>query len=238
MSTVEELQLSKFCSFLEADDKFQKRRALEEFLKIMSKREIYLKDSELIEIWENVHRPLVHILNDPSEACRDIALDILKLFLTLLSPADKHVIYTIPILTNRLGSQELIESSEEVRLKSVALLSIIIPIYKDILPPYFENLVTILMKTVTDNYPKIKKESCSCISILAKNVPIHFYHCSESFVKPILSNFSHQHYKVRVISVKTIGDVLLYGNSKSMEEVATPLAERLFDQSPAVRLGK
>lgn len=235
MLIVEELELSKFRLLLKADDKFQRKKGLDELLKVVFKRETCLEDSELLEIWENVHKLLVHILNDESEACRDTALDIIKLFLTSLAPADKHVIYTIPMLTNRLGSQELIESSEEVRLKSVALLSTIIPIYKDFLPAYFEDLVAILRKTVADQYPNIKKESCSCISILAKTAPRYFYHHSESFVKPILSNFSHQHYKVRVISVKTIGDVLLYGNSKSMEEVATPLAEKLFDQSSAVR---
>lgn len=238
MSIVEELQLNKFFSLLKASNKLQRKEALNEILKIIFKRDTNLKDSELLEIWENIHRLLVHILNDESEACRDATLDVLKYFLSSLPPADKHVIYTIPILTNRLGSQELIEQSEEVRLKSVDLLLIIIPAYKDFLPSYFENLVTILKKTVTDDCPSVKEKSCLCISTLAKTIPRYFYSSSENFVKPILSNFSHQHYKLRVISVKTIGDVLLYGKSKCMEEVTIPLAEKLFDQSPAVRSGK
>ena len=240
MSTMENLQFGKTCLLLKADNKFQRKKALEDILKSVFKRNTPFELLELQEIWENLHRPVVQVLSDQSEACRDLAIEILQRFLSTLPPADKHIVYTIPILAKRLGSQELIEQSEEIRLKCVLLLRNIIFVYKDCtsLSAYFEDLLTILVRTVTDNYPNVKKESCQCISELAKTLPRYFYSHSKSFVKPVLSNFAHQHYKVRVVSVKTIGDVMLYGHSKSMEDVATPLAERLFDQSAAVREGK
>lgn len=238
MSTLEDLQFRRTCLLLKGENKFQRKHALEDILKKTFEMKSPIEPPKLLEIWETVHKPVVNILSDQSEACRNIALEILKEFLCILPPRDRHIVYVIPILSKRLGCQELIEQSEEVRLKCVTLLKIIIPIYKDYLPACFEDLLTILTRTVTDNYPNVKKESCQCISELAKTVPRYFFSRSKSFVKPILGNFAHQHWKVRVASIITIGDVLLHGNSKSMQEVATPLAERLFDQSAAVRAGK
>ncbi|XP_033213240.1 dynein assembly factor 5, axonemal [Belonocnema kinseyi] len=235
MSTPEDLQFSRTCLLLKSENKFQRKHALEDILKNTFEWKLPIEPPKLLKIWETVHKPVIKILNDQSEACRDTALEILKEFLCLLPPRDKHIVYIIPILSKRLGCQELIEQSEEVRLKCVGLLKIIIPIYKDHLPAYFEDFLTILRRTVTDNYSNVKKESCQCISELAKAVPGYFYSRSTSFANPILGNFAHQHWKVRVASIITIGDVLLYGDSKSMQEVATPLAERLFDQSAAVR---
>ena len=237
MSTPEELQLSKTCLLLNGENKFQRKQALEDILKRTFEVKTPLETAKLVEIWVTVHKPVVKVLNDPSEACREIAVEILKEFLCALPPEDKYIVYTIPVLAKRLSSQELIEQSEEVRLKCVSLLRIIIPLYRDHLPAYFEDLVRILTRTVTDNYPTVKKESCQCITELARTVPRYFYSRSTSFVKSIVGNFSHQHYKIRVASIKAIGDVLLYGDSKSMEDIATPLAERLFDQSAAVRGG-
>ncbi|XP_011688411.1 PREDICTED: dynein assembly factor 5, axonemal [Wasmannia auropunctata] len=231
-----DLELSKITISLQADEKNRRRQALEEIWKNISQEEIISgRSDDLIKIWESVHRSLIRIMNDNMEMCRDLTVGILKIFLEALPPDDKYIIYIIPIMSRRLGMQELIEPSEEVRLKCVSLLRTIIWKYKDLLAPYIQDVTGILARTVTDNYPNVKKESCRCISDYAKTLSRHFYSQSEYLIKPILSNFTHQHYRVRLAAVEAIGDVIRYGNSKSMEEVATPLAQRLFDQSGIVR---
>lgn len=232
-----ELELSKITVSLQADEKNRRRQALEEIMKNISREKMSSRLDDLIKIWECVNRFLVRILNDNTETCRDLTVGILKIFLEALPPNDKHIIYVIPIMSRRLGAQEQIEPSEEVRLKCVSLLRIIITKYKDLLAPYIQDVTGILARTVMDNYPNVKKESCKCISDYAKTLPRHFYSQSEHLIKPILNNFTHQHYRVRLAAVIAIGDVIQYGNSKSMEEVATPLAQRLFDQSGIVREG-
>ncbi|KAL6268464.1 hypothetical protein P5V15_001597 [Pogonomyrmex californicus] len=229
------LELSKITVLLQAEEKNRRKQALEEILKNISEEKTSSEPDNLAKIWENIHRFLVRIMNDNMETCRDLTIGILKIFLEALPPDDKHIIYIIPIMSRRLGVQELIEPSEEVRLKCVSLLRIIILKYTDLLAPYVQDITGILARTVTDNYPNVKKESCKCISDYAKTLPRHFYSQSEYLVKPILSNFTHQHYRVRCAAVEAIGDVIRYGNSKSMEEVATPLAQRLFDQNGIVR---
>jgi len=231
------LELSKITVSLQADEKNRRKQALEEILKNISQEQISGRLDDFVKIWESIHRFLVRIMNDNMEVCRDLTIGILKIFLEVLPPDDKHIMYIIPIMTRRLGMQELIEPSEEVRLKCVSLLRTIIWKYKDLLAPHIQDVTGILARTVTDNYPNVKKESCRCISDYAKILSRHFYSQSEYLIKPILTNFMHQHYRVRLAAVEAIGDVIQYGNSKSMEEVATPLAQRLFDQSGIVRKG-
>ncbi|XP_025994000.1 dynein assembly factor 5, axonemal [Solenopsis invicta] len=230
-----DFELSKIIVLLQADEKNRRKQALEKILENVTRREILDGPDNLINIWESTHRFLVRIMNDNRETLRDLTVGILKIFLEALPPDDRHIIYIIPTMFKRLGAQELIEPSEEVRLKCVSLLRLIILKYKDLLAQYIQDVTGILMRTVMDNYPNVKKESCRCISDYAKTLSKHFYSQSEYLVKPILSNFTHQHYRVRLAAVEAIGDVIRYGNSKSMEEVATPLAQRLFDQSGIVR---
>ncbi|XP_067209583.1 dynein axonemal assembly factor 5 [Linepithema humile] len=230
-----DLELSKIIVSLQADEKNRRRQALEEIMKTISQEGMSNRLDDVIKLWEGVHRFLVRMLNDNTETCRDLTVEILIIFLEALPVDDKHIIYIIPIMSRRLGAQEQIEPSEEVRLKCVSLLRMIILKYKDLLAPYIQDVTGILARTAMDNYPNVKKESCRCISDYARTLPRHFYSQSEYLIKPILSNFTHQHYRVRLAAVKAIGDALQYGNNKSMEEVATPLAQRLFDQSGIVR---
>ncbi|XP_076235449.1 dynein axonemal assembly factor 5-like isoform X2 [Calliopsis andreniformis] len=225
-------EITRICIMLQSDEKRRRIQGLKEILKIL---ELIQPENELLKLWDAINKSLVRILNDSVEICRDQALEIIKLFINNLTPNDKYIMHLLPILCRRLGSYEQIETSEEVRLKCIVLLKIIILKYKNLLASYIDDLVKILTRTITDNYPLVKRESCDCVSEFAKNLTKYFYTQSENFVKPILGNFAHQHYRVRIASIKTIEDLILYGNSKSIEDVATPLAERLFDQNGLVR---
>lgn len=238
MSNPENVQLGRICTALQAEDKRRRKNALEELDKLVFGNNRLTEAGYVTEVWETVHQSLVRVLSDQAEACRDLSIELLKKFYQILIPSDRNIIYVVPVASRRLASQEIVEPSEEVRLNFVTLLRIIVDKYKDYIPAYLDDFVAILGKTVIDNYPSIKKESCSCISELAKAVPRHFYNRSDSLVKPVLLNFTHQHHKVRVSAVDAIGDIVQYGNNKTIEEVATPMAERLFDQSAAVRMGK
>lgn len=59
---------------------------------------------------------------------------------------------------------------------------------------------------------------------------------SESYIKPLISNVTHQHSRVRKDIIDCICDVVMYGNNKSVTDVLPHLAQRLFDQAPLVRM--
>ncbi|KZC09363.1 HEAT repeat-containing protein 2, partial [Dufourea novaeangliae] len=225
-------EFMKLCVMLQSEEKKRRVQGLKEILRILESPQ---PESEIFKLWDAVNKSLLRILTDSAEICRDQALEVLKLFIVNLTPNDKYIMYLLPILSRRLGTQELIESSEEVRLKCVILLKLLIVKYNNLLTPYVDDLIKILIRTVTDNYPLVKRESCSCVSEFAKNISRHFYTHSGKLVKPILSDFTHQHYRVRIASIISIGDLIQYGDSKCIENVATPLAEKLFDQNGLVR---
>lgn len=237
MPEVDEVQLNRICISLQAEDKNRRRDALKEIINYVLPSIEKLEVEKMLEVWETLHKHTARLLNDPMEVCRDLTIEILKKFYEILPVKERNIVYIMPILYRRLSCQELIEQSEEVRLNCVLLLKVLIPKYKDHLPIYMDDFMAILSRTVVDNYPNVKRESCECIALLANTAPSHFYSQSEKVIKPVLSNFAHQHYRVRVASVRCIGDIMQHGNSKSMDIVATPMAERLFDQNSAVRAG-
>lgn len=238
MSRVEELQLSEIIQSLQSEDKKKRLKALEKLQTIITDNDKQWNKQEILAIWNIMNKFMAKHLTDAKEECRYLTVDIIKTFLELIPAIEKNIVYVMPVLVRRLAAQELLEPSEEVRLNCIYLLRRIIQWYADYLAIYIDDLIGILAKTVTDSYPKVKRESCEAIAELARTIPTQFYSKSETVVKPLLSNFTHQHYRVRVTSINAIGEVLQHGNSKSIEDVSTPMAERLFDQSAAVRAGE
>lgn len=227
-------EFTRICVMLQSEVKKRRIQGLKEVFTLL---ELQQSENETVKLWDIINKYLLRILNDSVEECRDRTLEIIKLFIINLASNDKYIMHLLPILSKRLGSSEQIEISEEVRLKCITLLKIIVLKYENLLALYIDDLTKILVQSLADNYPLVKRESCDCISEFAKNLSRYFYAQSQNFVKPILNNFTHQHHRIRIASIKTIGDLIQYGNSKSIEEVATPMAERLFDQNGLVRKG-
>ena len=97
----------------------------------------------------------------------------------------------------RLGQEEIVEPSEELRLQ----------ILDDILMPciefsgkaivgYLDELINILKKTILDPYAEVRKSSCKISSKVARTIPEHFHLQSESLIKPLMLSITHQHSKV------------------------------------------
>lgn len=49
-----------------------------------------------------------------------------------------------------------------------------------------------------------------------------------------MQTVSHQHYRVRVDVIQATGAVIQFGNGKSVDDVLSHLAQRLFDEIPKV----
>lgn len=64
----------------------------------------------------------------------------------------------------------------------------------------------------------------------------HFHMQSESLIKPLMQTISHQHYRVRVDVIQATGAVIQFGNGKSVDDVLSHLAQRLFDEIPKVSI--
>ncbi|XP_064635749.1 dynein axonemal assembly factor 5-like [Lineus longissimus] len=189
----------------------------------------------LQEVFQQILKPLLKCMSDPVEKNRELSCALVSDFLQNIPQPVDSLPYIVPLLVQRLGQQEIIEASEEIRLDLVRLLGLIIGFAGKNNSVYLDDMMKILQRTIVDPYPEVKKESCKCAAVVAKLVPEHFHMQSESLIKPLLQTLSHQHSRVRSCVIETIGSVIQYGNGKSVDDVVSHLAQRLFDQAPMVR---
>ena len=63
----------------------------------------------------------------------------------------------MPVLTARLGTPEIVEPSEELRLICITYLSSIIDNCSVKIAPYLSDMVSVLQRTLVDPYPEVKK---------------------------------------------------------------------------------
>ncbi|KAL3876674.1 hypothetical protein ACJMK2_034478 [Sinanodonta woodiana] len=221
---------------LDEENKMSRRRALESIRKETIARKPPLETSELKPLFNELLKPLLKGFSDPVEKCRELSVQIIREFLKVVPDPVDSLPYIMPLITQRLGQQDITEPSEEVRLELVELLVEIVEFSRKDIAVYLEDMIRILQRTIVDPYPEVKKTSCSCAAKLGKSIPEYFYHQSEHLIKPLLQSISHQHSRVRTVVIETIGEVIQYGHGKSVDTVVSHLAQRLFDQTPAVRV--
>ncbi|XP_068631779.1 dynein axonemal assembly factor 5 [Battus philenor] len=229
--------LEQYITTLQSESKIARKNA---FMKINT--EIFENpantDCDLTIIFPEIYAYVLKGFSDSSEGCREISALIIANFIESLPPNDYYLTYILPVIVRRIGCAEMIEDSEEIRLLLIQLVHKILEKYKNthLLSSFFNDFTNILTKTSTDPFPKVKLEACDCIILLSKILQRDFHLQSESFIKPLLTNFAHQHFRVRVAAIKAIGAVVIVGNAKCFELSITPMAEKLFDENTQVRM--
>ncbi|XP_005100812.1 dynein assembly factor 5, axonemal [Aplysia californica] len=227
--------IARHVNCLGEENRNTRKNALLGIQKDTVKRRPPLDSPDLQLVFSEIMKPLLKAFSDPVEKCRELSVEMVLSFMRNVPTCESYLSYIFPVLVQRLGQQEISEPSEEIRLLLIELVMLMVKSSSANIGVYVDDCVRILQRTIVDPFPEVRKESCKCASLLAKSSPQYFYMQSESLVKPLLLTLSHQHSKVRTIVVETIGTVLQFGNGKSVDDAYSHLAQRLFDQTPAVR---
>ncbi|CAK8696019.1 unnamed protein product [Clavelina lepadiformis] len=228
-------QIQRHVNCLSDDGKITRKRGLIDLRKETIARR--LGGTLLQEIAPEVLKPTLKCLSDPSEKNRELSAAFITDYVSVLPSPEQVLPYILPTLVQRLGQEEIVEPSEELRLQ----------ILDDILMPciefsgkaivgYLDELINILKKTILDPYAEVRKSSCKISSKVARTIPEHFHLQSESLIKPLMLSITHQHSKVRVAVIEATADVVQFGNGKSVDDVVSHLAQRFFDPSSQVRM--
>ncbi|XP_047024632.1 dynein axonemal assembly factor 5 [Helicoverpa zea] len=229
--------LEVYITALQSESKMARKQAL-----VKINEEIFEtpanKDCDLTVVFPEVYAYVLKSFSDASEGCRETSALIISNFIEKLPLNDYYLTYILPVIVRRIGCPEIVEDSEEIRLVLIELVHKILDKYKVsyLLSPFINDFTSILTKTVTDPFPKVKLQACECIIMMTKVLQRDFHFQSSSYVKPILSNFAHQHFRVRVAAIRAIGAVVLAGDAKCFELSITPMAEKLFDENNLVRM--
>ena len=197
--------ITRFINGLTDENRNTRKKALEGITKEILRRKPQLEPGDVQEILNEILKNLLQILSDPVEKCRELSLCFMTDCLKIVPEPHEFLSFAIPVVVQRLGQQDIVETSEEMRLSLVKLLLMLVESCKKRMGPYVDDMVKILQRTIVDPYPEVKKESCHCSSALAKAVPEFFHMQSETLIKPLLMSVSHQHSRVRVEVVKAIG---------------------------------
>ena len=191
---------------LSDDNRNVRRKALMAIENELVKHHLTSENFEIVFI-EILLNQLLKSSVDSVEKNREISLKLIEDSLFKLSQPEKILGVTISALVKRLGQQEILEPSEEIRLQSVNLLYNLIDVCSKNISPFVGEIIKILQQTLLDSYPEVKKSSCSCASLLAKSCPQYFHMESELLIQPLLLSITHQHSKVRVKVINTIGSI-------------------------------
>ncbi|XP_053607373.1 dynein axonemal assembly factor 5 [Plodia interpunctella] len=229
--------LEQYITALQSESKMIRKQALVNINAEIFESSVNI-NCDLTVVFPEVYAYILKSFSDPSEACRETAATIIENFIEKLPLNDYYLTYILPVIVRRVGCPEIVEESEEIRLVLIQLVRKILEKYRmtHLLAPFINDFTSILTKTSTDPYPKVKLEACECIILLSKFLERDFHFQCESYVKPVLSNYSHQHFRVRVAAIKAIGAIVMAGNAKCFELSITPMAEKLFDENSQVRL--
>lgn len=198
-------KISRLINFLGDSNRSTRKRGLDGL-----KNELYNNSLQLDMmkiIYKEVQGAVIKLIADPVEKCRELAITIVEKYLEISADVDAVLPYMVPNLVQRLGQQEVIEPSEELRLQLSELTTSLVQLAKKKNALYLDDCIKILQRTLVDPFYEVRKEACKCASILAQSIPEHFHQQSESLIKPLLHSVSHQHSKVRIAVVNAIGNL-------------------------------
>ncbi|XP_062945575.1 dynein axonemal assembly factor 5 [Cynocephalus volans] len=234
--------LSRLLPGLETESKLGRRRALEALQRVLEAAAQPEVDPGAFQgPWARLLLPrLLRCLADPAEGCRALAVHLLGLGLRRAARPCDALPRLLPALAARLAGPESSrrpppEPCEELRLALVQLLGLAVGLGGAALAPYLDDAVRVLRSTLLDPFAAVRRESCECAAALARATPDHFHMQSESLISPLMQTISHQHWKVRVAVIEATGTVIQFGNGKSVDDVLSHFAQRLFDDVPQVR---
>lgn len=198
----------KICQGLQSENKRTRKQSLIDLQNFISDQNHEFSDRDLRSIFTETHMYTLNGFRDKTESVREQAIKFMYFFVIEKLPLnDFYLTYIFPVIVERIGSVELIEESEEIRLQLVQFLQAIILKYDNTeqLKPFLGDCVTVLCESVKDKHPSIKELSCKCIEDLSRALPRDFHLQAESLIKPVITCFTHQRYKVRVEAIKAIG---------------------------------
>nr|XP_039265298.1 dynein assembly factor 5, axonemal-like [Styela clava] len=226
--------IQRHVNCLSDSSKITRKRGLLEIKKETISRK--LGSTILQDISADILKPVLKCFSDTSEINRELSANFVIEYFTILPTTEMSLGYILPCLVQRLGQEEIVEPSEELRLLLVEnLLGLTIELCGKKTAGFLDELIQILKRTIIDPYGEVVKASCKVASELARCVPEYFHMQSESLILPLMHSIRHQHSKVRVAVLEATADVLQYGNGKNMDDVISHLAQRFFDQSSQVR---
>lgn len=157
---------------------------------------------------------LLKCLADPIERHRNTTLNIFNKILKEIKIENKILIKTLILsIIDRLDHLPFPESSEEIRLKLVKLLEVLLADYKTEFKPVIAEVAKMIAVALKDAFPDMKQSLSKFISNVSLNLKEDIGPHTKQIVDSLCLNLKHQHNKIRKITVVALTDLLLTDNA-------------------------
>ncbi|XP_075155771.1 dynein axonemal assembly factor 5 [Haematobia irritans] len=219
-------------------------------LKISSLKELQNKcldkscdGEEVVQIYDACYLHLLKGYSDRFESVRDKSVETVNTFIECLPPNDFYLSNILSALVERLGQQETVEESEEIRLVLMQQLAKLIDRFlktgnKDSLLHCKSDIVLILAKGLKDPYPAVQREACNCVSMLASaNNAYALQTHAEPLAKGLYGMLNHKHSQSRIAAVKALSFLALHIDASGdlLSTLLMEVSPLLMDSMPLVR---
>ncbi len=171
--------LNKFSQGLKDGSKFQRKDALEKLTKQL-KNSYTTKDPKVMKFTPDsvrqIFKSALNVFNDSIEKCRELTCDLILLILESDKDWDNDMTSSlIMAFFQRLGGSAVKETSEEIRFQMYKIIQRLLELKSDpkqkiFLDIYLQEFVSVLVNGFMDSFPEVKKTTCECTRLLAKNL--------------------------------------------------------------------
>ncbi|GAB4823764.1 hypothetical protein N2152v2_010810 [Parachlorella kessleri] len=186
--------------------------------------------------------PLVRLLADPAEKCREQAATFLQAALGRPIDISSLLPVLVPALAERMGSLPVEEPSEEMRLLLAQLAAGLAQHHAAAVcgAGLLGGLIQVVCRALEDSYPDIKKVGCTAVATLAVGSGCRS-EALEPQLDPLLSSLlpllQHQHSRVRLAALEALHALVMRGlrYEALQEQVAPAVRPLVHDHAGSVR---
>lgn len=197
-----------WCKNIQSNDKSIRQRALKDLLAIVAEQ---TSDDNLKSLFDQTYLYLIKCYADRFEATRSLAISVVDQFLHQSETQNEAILdYITPTMRRRIGLPELIESSEEIQLKLLEQLELIVDKFRtrddddDHLMRSYNDIIDIAARNLCNQYSNAHRQCCKVIQVLAVATP-SFYMRAECLIDPLIELLSHRQSATRVTATETLG---------------------------------
>ncbi|KAJ3121880.1 HEAT repeat-containing protein 2 [Nowakowskiella sp. JEL0407] len=194
-------------------------------------------DSAILEdILKNILVILLKGFSDSIEKVRELSVGIVSKFCEAISKELlTSTMQTItPTLISRLAQPTITEPSEEIRLQIIQMMNEVSDILENDLCHFTDDFIKILVRSLDDSFPDVKKESFKLVITLGKYAPSQVSYHGGVITKALLPSLYHRHSSVRVAAIQALASSI-YLNISTLDDTLDTLHALCIDKAPLVR---
>jgi len=234
------LTIRRDINCLNEKDKVVRRNSLIKLEKAIRSNRKVSEELVLRAFLEELHKPLLRLLSDQGEKCRELSIELLSDFLSEITHNQLNDLLPLVLsaVLGRICTQPFPEQSEEIRVEILELIEKICELAKELIIPFTHDVVDALANALHDSCPDAKKKCCSLVTrITSITEPARLANCAAPLVQSLVTTLKHRHWKVRKAALESLKDLLCSVETlELLSDLVPHLAPILSDGTPQVRL--